>query len=235
MLEQGLRHFGAGRGLSSPPPPACLQAVGEDTGRPGQGAGRCGVGATSARPSLQAPGAGKPHARGRAKSPSVCLAMSEKTGTERGVRDMSAAGQAGRTCPGWGPAAKPTPAGVTGPGTAGGGGMISIYNVGEAHSLSKSFSWALLQTDFKSTPSNRWQPMGPRSCPCKAPWHPPGGTCACLNGPWCLLRREKGSEERKKSRCICFCTRLDNPKCFVMLKAINKVPSEAFRIKDWLV
>ncbi|KAL9865664.1 uncharacterized protein GJ701_017892 isoform 1-T1 [Geothlypis trichas] len=26
-----------------------------------------------------------------------------------------------------------------------------------------------------------------------------------------------------------------NPKCFVMLKTINKVPSEAFRIKDWLV
>ncbi|XP_042662083.1 uncharacterized protein LOC116965386 isoform X5 [Tyto alba] len=25
-----------------------------------------------------------------------------------------------------------------------------------------------------------------------------------------------------------------NPKCFVMLKTINKVPSEAFRIKDWL-
>ncbi|KAM6099243.1 uncharacterized protein LJ206_003039 isoform 1-T1 [Theristicus caerulescens] len=26
-----------------------------------------------------------------------------------------------------------------------------------------------------------------------------------------------------------------NPKCFVTLKTINKVPSEAFRIKDWLV
>lgn len=40
MLEQGLRHFGAGRGLSSPPPLPCLQAGSTDTSRPGQGAGR---------------------------------------------------------------------------------------------------------------------------------------------------------------------------------------------------
>ncbi|KAM6287998.1 uncharacterized protein M6G45_000309 isoform 1-T2 [Spheniscus humboldti] len=48
---------------------------------------------------------------------------------------------------------------------------------------------------------------GPRSCPCEAP-------------TWGDLYLSK---------------RALNPKCFVTLKTINKVPSEAFRIKDWLV
>lgn len=36
----------------------------------------------------------------------------------------------------------------------------------------------------KSAPSTHRQPRGPRSCPCEVPWHPPGGTCTSLNGPW---------------------------------------------------